>query len=202
MPTNCFAIARRTGRHDGTGRRRGSRPGPVTATVGATTGAAVEIIAEFNHQIADLEAELATHFEVHPDADIYASLHLLRTDQQLQRPRLLRPAPRRWRPAPPSPTSPTSPRQSPRRDPARLRTPPHPPLQRTQSLGIDNPPKRLDNLRPWDVYEVAAGVSPGYLPSGQHRAGHGGVEHRHQGCQRQSGTPIAVTAFSSIQISA
>ncbi|MBP2455252.1 transposase [Mycolicibacterium lutetiense] len=27
-----------------------------------------------NHQIAALEAELATHFETHPDADIYRSL--------------------------------------------------------------------------------------------------------------------------------
>ena len=32
------------------------------------------IIAELNHQIADLEAKLATHFETHPDADIYLSL--------------------------------------------------------------------------------------------------------------------------------
>jgi transposase len=31
-------------------------------------------IAELNRQISDLEAELATHFEAHPDADIYRSL--------------------------------------------------------------------------------------------------------------------------------
>jgi hypothetical protein len=49
-------------------------PAAVTAAFGATTRAAVAIIAELNHQIADLEAELATHFETHPDADIYLSL--------------------------------------------------------------------------------------------------------------------------------
>jgi transposase/transposase IS116/IS110/IS902 family protein len=49
-------------------------PPAVTAAFGATTRAAVGIIAELNHQIADLEAELATHFETHPDADIYLSL--------------------------------------------------------------------------------------------------------------------------------
>jgi transposase len=46
----------------------------VTAAFGASTRAAVGIIAELNHQIADLEAELATHFDAHPDADIYRSL--------------------------------------------------------------------------------------------------------------------------------
>ena len=49
-------------------------PAAVTAAFGATTRAAVGIIVELNHQIADLEAELATHFETHPDADIYLSL--------------------------------------------------------------------------------------------------------------------------------
>jgi transposase len=49
-------------------------PATVTAAFGATTRAAVGIIAELNRQIADLEAELATHFETHPDADIYLSL--------------------------------------------------------------------------------------------------------------------------------
>jgi hypothetical protein len=39
-----------------------------------TTRAAVGIIIELNHQITDLEAELATHFEAHSDADIYRSL--------------------------------------------------------------------------------------------------------------------------------
>jgi transposase len=34
----------------------------------------VGIIAELNRQIGELEAELATHFEAHPDADIYLSL--------------------------------------------------------------------------------------------------------------------------------
>lgn len=49
-------------------------PAAVTAAFGATTRAAVGIIIELNRQIADLEAELATHFEIHPDADIYRSL--------------------------------------------------------------------------------------------------------------------------------
>ena len=49
-------------------------PAAVTAAFAATTRAAVGIIVELNHQIADLEAELSTHFETHPDADIYRSL--------------------------------------------------------------------------------------------------------------------------------
>ena len=48
-------------------------PAAVTAAFAATTRATVGIIAEVNRQIADLEAELATHFETHPDADIYLS---------------------------------------------------------------------------------------------------------------------------------
>ena len=46
-------------------------PDSVSAAFGATTRAAVGIIIELNHQISDLEAELSTHFEKHPDADIY-----------------------------------------------------------------------------------------------------------------------------------
>jgi transposase len=49
-------------------------PAAVSAAFGASTRAAVGIIAELNRQISDLEAELATHFETHPDADIYRSL--------------------------------------------------------------------------------------------------------------------------------
>ena len=49
-------------------------PVAVTAAFAATTRAAVGIIIELNRQIADLEAELATHCEAHPDADIYLSL--------------------------------------------------------------------------------------------------------------------------------
>jgi Transposase/Transposase IS116/IS110/IS902 family len=49
-------------------------PAAVTAAFGASTRAEVAIIAALNRQIADLEAELATHFEAHPDADIYRSL--------------------------------------------------------------------------------------------------------------------------------
>jgi transposase len=49
-------------------------PSPVIAAFAATTRAAVGPIVELNRQITDLEAELATHFEAHPDADIYLSL--------------------------------------------------------------------------------------------------------------------------------
>jgi transposase len=49
-------------------------PAAVSAAFGATTRASVGIIVELNHQISDLEAELATHFDAHPDADIYRSL--------------------------------------------------------------------------------------------------------------------------------
>jgi transposase len=49
-------------------------PAAVTAAYAATTRATVGIIAELNRQITTLEAELATHFEAHPDADIYLSL--------------------------------------------------------------------------------------------------------------------------------
>ena len=49
-------------------------PAAVTAAFGATTRATVGIIAELNRQIGELEAELSTHFEAHPDADIYRSL--------------------------------------------------------------------------------------------------------------------------------
>jgi transposase len=51
-----------------------SAPAAVTAAFGASTRAAVGIIVELNHQIVELETELATHFETHPDADIYRSL--------------------------------------------------------------------------------------------------------------------------------
>lgn len=49
-------------------------PAAVTAAVGATTRAAIALIAELNHQITELEAKLATHFEAHTDDDIYLSL--------------------------------------------------------------------------------------------------------------------------------
>src|ERR1700682_4076690 len=49
-------------------------PAAVTAAFWGRTRAAVGIIVELNRQISDLEAELATHFEAHPDADIYRSL--------------------------------------------------------------------------------------------------------------------------------
>jgi transposase len=48
-------------------------PDPVAAAFAATTRAAVGIIGELNRQIADLETQLADHFEQHPDADIYLS---------------------------------------------------------------------------------------------------------------------------------
>src|SRR5215211_318040 len=49
-------------------------PSAVTAAYAATTRATVGIIIELHRQITDLEAELATNFETHPDADIYLSL--------------------------------------------------------------------------------------------------------------------------------
>jgi transposase len=49
-------------------------PAAITAAFAATTRAAVGIIIELNRQISDLEAELATHFDTDPDADIYFSL--------------------------------------------------------------------------------------------------------------------------------
>ena len=49
-------------------------PPPVAAAFAATTRSAVALIAELNRQIGDLEAELARHFEAHPDAGIYLSL--------------------------------------------------------------------------------------------------------------------------------
>src|ERR1700756_1687557 len=49
-------------------------PAAVTAAFAASTRAAIGVIAELNRQISELEAELATHFETHPDADIYRSL--------------------------------------------------------------------------------------------------------------------------------
>jgi transposase len=49
-------------------------PGPLAAAFAATTRAAVGIIGELNRQISELETSLATHFEKHPDADIYRSL--------------------------------------------------------------------------------------------------------------------------------
>ncbi|MCP3857927.1 MAG: IS110 family transposase, partial [Actinomycetia bacterium] len=49
-------------------------PPPVTAAFAATTRSAAGLITEINHQISELETELATHFEQHPDADIYLSL--------------------------------------------------------------------------------------------------------------------------------
>jgi len=46
----------------------------VTTAFTATTRSLVEIIGALNTQITELESELATHFEQHPDADIYLSL--------------------------------------------------------------------------------------------------------------------------------
>jgi hypothetical protein len=170
-------------------------PTAITAAFAATTRAAVGIIGELNRQITDLEAELATHFETHPDADIYLSLPGLgvilgarvlgefgddpdryttaksrknyagtspltvasgkkravlssprpqppplrrhrplgpvRAHQQSGGTGLLRPAPRRRRPAPPSPTRPGQPT---RRHAARLPSPPHR-LQRNHRMG-------------------------------------------------------------------
>ena len=178
-------------------------PAAITAAFAATTRAAVGIIIELNRQISDLEAELATHFETHPDADIYLSLpglgvvlgarvlgefgddpnrYTRQVSQKLRRnitpdgglgqetrrtgpprpqpaplrrprplgplrahhqswsTRLLRPPPRRRRPAPPSPACTGQPT---RRHPARLPAPPQR-LQRAHRLGAPpNHPRRL-----------------------------------------------------------
>ncbi len=50
-----------------------SAPGAVAAAFAATTTALVEVIASLNTAIAELETELASSFEQHPDADIYLS---------------------------------------------------------------------------------------------------------------------------------
>jgi hypothetical protein len=49
-------------------------PTAVEAAHGATTRATVAIVVELNAQIETLAGELATHFEQHPDSDIYLSL--------------------------------------------------------------------------------------------------------------------------------
>ncbi len=49
-------------------------PPAVTAAFATTTRTLVDVIAGFNTSISELETELATHFEQHPDADIYLSL--------------------------------------------------------------------------------------------------------------------------------
>jgi transposase len=48
-------------------------PPAVVSAFAATTRSTVAIVVELNAQIAALEAELADHFEQHPDADIYLS---------------------------------------------------------------------------------------------------------------------------------
>ena len=49
-------------------------PAAVSRAFAASTRAAVAQISEINRQIKELEAELAAHFEQHPDAAIYRSL--------------------------------------------------------------------------------------------------------------------------------
>ena len=49
-------------------------PPVVSRAFAASTSSAVALIAEINRQIKELEAELASHFEQHPDAEIYRSL--------------------------------------------------------------------------------------------------------------------------------
>ena len=49
-------------------------PAAVEAAHGATTRSSVAILAELNTQIDALAAELADHFEQHPDSDFYLSL--------------------------------------------------------------------------------------------------------------------------------
>ncbi|MFH5240361.1 IS110 family transposase [Antrihabitans spumae] len=49
-------------------------PAPLTAALAATTRAQVAMLLELNKQIDALHDALATHFDAHPDADIYLSL--------------------------------------------------------------------------------------------------------------------------------
>ena len=49
-------------------------PPAVSKAFAASTRAAVGQISEINRRIKEVEAELATHFEQHPDAGIYRSL--------------------------------------------------------------------------------------------------------------------------------
>ena len=49
-------------------------PPAVSRAFAASTSSAVALIAEINRQIKELEAELTSHFEQHPDAEIYRSL--------------------------------------------------------------------------------------------------------------------------------
>ncbi len=49
-------------------------PPAVAVAAAATTKTLVEVIAGLNEAIAELETELATHFDEHPDADIYLYL--------------------------------------------------------------------------------------------------------------------------------
>ena len=49
-------------------------PPVVSRAFAASTSSAVALIAEINRQIKELEAELTSHFEQHPDAEIYRSL--------------------------------------------------------------------------------------------------------------------------------
>ena len=49
-------------------------PPAVSRAFAASTRSAVALIAEINRQIKELEAELTSHFEQHPDAEIYRSL--------------------------------------------------------------------------------------------------------------------------------
>ena len=49
-------------------------PPALSRAFAASTSSAVALIAEINRQIKELEAELTSHFEQHPDAEIYRSL--------------------------------------------------------------------------------------------------------------------------------
>jgi transposase len=55
-------------------RPRLDAPAPVAGAYGAQVRAAVAVVAEMTRQISSLEAELASDFEQHPDAEIVRSL--------------------------------------------------------------------------------------------------------------------------------
>ena len=64
--TDAIAVALRT--------EQLASPAAVADAYGAAVTAAVGVLAELNHQLANLEAELAKVFEQHPDAGIVRSL--------------------------------------------------------------------------------------------------------------------------------
>ena len=83
--TQIRAALRRGGRQRGIDQRAAAvraalrspqlgAPPALSRAFAASTSSAVALIAEINRQIKELEAELTSHFEQHPDAEIYRSM--------------------------------------------------------------------------------------------------------------------------------